>query len=88
MSHQCIDDPLHGAYLRLEADRGVETDDDGNVTAWSDQCPETTHVPDPDDGHLVQVVSPDRLRALLDEHGDSYDRPDDFRPEDEWYVFY
>ncbi len=38
------------------------------------------------DGRLVQIVSPQRLREILDADGDDYSRPKDFGPDDEWYV--
>lgn len=38
------------------------------------------------DGRMVQVVPPARLREILDSDGESYDRPDDFGPDDEWQV--
>ena len=38
------------------------------------------------DGHYVQVCSPATLRKVLDAQGDSYARPDDFGPADEWNV--
>lgn len=47
---------------------------------------ETTHVTDPVTGHLRQIVSPERLREILDESGDDYSRPADFGDADEWDV--
>ena len=47
---------------------------------------EVTHRPDPDDGHMVQLVSPRRLRQILDEDGDSYDPPMGFGANDECNV--
>lgn len=38
------------------------------------------------DGRLVQIVSPQRLREVLDEEGSDYERPKDFGPNDEWCV--
>lgn len=38
------------------------------------------------DGRMVQVVTPQRLREILDEDGENYDPPDDFGPDDEWEV--
>lgn len=38
------------------------------------------------DGRVVQIVSPGRLRAILDAEGSDYTRPTDFGPEDEWDV--
>lgn len=46
---------------------------------------EVTHTVDPD-GHMVQVVSPQRLREILDADGDDYSRPSHFGPDDEWSV--
>lgn len=45
---------------------------------------EITHTKDPDTGYLIQVVTPSRLRAILDDAGESHDRPSDFCDEDEW----
>lgn len=47
---------------------------------------EVTHRVDRETGHVVQLVSPERLREILDEDGDTYDRPSDFGPDDEWEV--
>lgn len=47
---------------------------------------EITHQYDPDTGHIRQIVSPQRLREILDASDDNYDRPKDFRPNDEWNV--
>ncbi len=38
------------------------------------------------DGRLVQVVTPERLREILDEDGDDCVRPRNFGPSDEWIV--
>lgn len=38
------------------------------------------------DGRLVQIVTPKQLKELLDQDGESYDRPDWFGPDDEWEV--
>ena len=38
------------------------------------------------DGKLVQIVSAARLREILDDDGETYERPKDFGPEDEWFV--
>lgn len=38
------------------------------------------------DGRVVQVVSPERLREILDADGEDYDRPKDFGPDDDWVV--
>ena len=43
-----------------------------------------THQMDPDTGHMRQIVPPHVLRAILDADGDSYERPADFGPDDEW----
>lgn len=34
----------------------------------------------------MQVVSPDRLREILDADGDDYEPPSGFGPDDEWDV--
>lgn len=47
---------------------------------------EITHRKDPDDGHMIQLVSPQRLREILDEDGETYERPDGFGSNDEWIV--
>jgi hypothetical protein len=47
---------------------------------------EITHDTDPYDGHVRQLVTPERLREILDADGDTYDRPRDFGPDDEWVV--
>lgn len=47
---------------------------------------ETTHRQDPDTGHYVQIVSPARLREILDDDGEDYDPPSGFGPHDEWIV--
>lgn len=47
---------------------------------------EITHIIDPETGNRVQIVSPERLRAILDEDGDNYERPADFTEADEWRV--
>lgn len=47
---------------------------------------EVTHRPDPDDGHMRQIVSPQRLREILDADGETYERPKGFGPADEWDV--
>lgn len=47
---------------------------------------EITHRPDPDTGHLRQLVSPRRLREILDADDESYERPDGWGPNDEWDV--
>lgn len=47
---------------------------------------EITHRTDPETGRAIQIVSPERLREILDEDGDTYDRPKDFGQDDEWEV--
>ena len=47
---------------------------------------EVTHRRDPWTGNMRQLVSPERLREILDQDGETYDPPDDFGPEDEWFV--
>lgn len=46
---------------------------------------EITHQKD-EDGNLQQIVTPARLREILDADGDSHERPRDFGPDDEWNV--
>jgi len=50
------------------------------------EASEITHRYDKDLGRMVQIVSPERLRRILDEEGSDYDPPSDFGPEDEWEV--
>jgi hypothetical protein len=38
------------------------------------------------DGRMIQVVSPERLRQILDREGSDYTRPTDFGPDDQWEV--
>lgn len=38
------------------------------------------------DGRYIQIVTPAKLRAVLDADGDDYKRPTDFRDGDEWDV--
>jgi hypothetical protein len=45
---------------------------------------ETTHAVDRETNRLVQLVSPERLREILDADGDDYTRPRDIGPDDEW----
>lgn len=45
-----------------------------------------THENDPETGFLVQIVDARTLRAILDETGSSYERPDFFGPDDEWNI--
>lgn len=47
---------------------------------------ETTHRMDPDTRHYIQIVSPSRLREILDADGDDYAKPNHFSEEDEWDV--
>jgi len=47
---------------------------------------EITHRVDRETNKTVQVVSPERLREILDADGDSHDRPKHFGPDDEWDV--
>lgn len=47
---------------------------------------EITHKLDRETGNYVQVVSPKRLREILDEQGEDYTRPSEFTEEDEWEV--
>lgn len=47
---------------------------------------ETTHRRDPDTGYYIQVVSPARLREILDDAGEDYTPPSGFGDEDEWDV--
>jgi len=44
-----------------------------------------THQPD-ENGIYRQIVSPAKLRQILDEDGDNYSRPEHFNPADEWNV--
>ncbi len=37
-------------------------------------------------GHMRQIVTPERLREILDADGESYDPPIGFGPDDEWQV--
>lgn len=46
--------------------------------------PETTHELDLETGNYRQIVSPERLREILDADGDSYERPDWLTDDDEW----
>lgn len=38
------------------------------------------------DGRAVQVVTPERLREILDEDGDNYAKPEWLGDDDEWDV--
>ncbi len=46
---------------------------------------EITHQRD-EDGRMVQLVTPERLREILDAEGSDYSRPSDFTAADEWEV--
>ncbi len=46
---------------------------------------EITHKRD-EEGNYRQIVSPARLKEILDADGDSYDRPAGFGSDDEWDV--
>jgi hypothetical protein len=46
---------------------------------------EPTHVMDPD-GHYRQIVSPRRLRELLEQDGQSLKRPTHLSDSDDWLV--
>jgi len=37
-------------------------------------------------GRMVQIVTPEELRRVLDQDGDTYDRPTSFGDRDEWNV--
>lgn len=47
---------------------------------------EITHRVDRETGHVVQLVSPERLREILVADSESLARPKDFGPNDEWDV--
>lgn len=47
---------------------------------------EITHRFDRDEKRMRQIVSPERLREILDAGGESYNPPKDFGPDDEWEV--
>ena len=47
---------------------------------------QTTHRRDQETGNMMQIVTPERLREILDADGDDYERPSDFGPDDEWDV--
>ena len=47
---------------------------------------EITHQQDPETGHMRQVVTPERLREVLVEQGETLDPPSDFGSNDEWNV--
>jgi hypothetical protein len=47
---------------------------------------EITHKFDETIGCLVQVVTPERLRQILDSEGEDHSRPDYFSDFDEWEV--
>jgi hypothetical protein len=46
---------------------------------------QVTHRQD-ENGVMRQIVSPEKLKQILDDDGDSYSRPDDWTDEDEWNV--
>jgi hypothetical protein len=45
---------------------------------------EITHKLDRETGHYVQIVSPERLRAILKSDGDTLEKPTDFGESDQW----
>ena len=47
---------------------------------------EITHRKDPETGNYTQIVSPERLREILDADGETHDPPSGFGPSDEWDV--
>lgn len=47
---------------------------------------EKTHEVDRETKRVVQLVSAERLREILDEDGETYERPRDFGADDEWDV--
>ncbi|MBA3761711.1 MAG: hypothetical protein H0X04_00010 [Chthoniobacterales bacterium] len=47
---------------------------------------EVTHTTDPLTGRAIQIVSPERLREILDTDGDTYDRPRHLADSDDWDV--
>lgn len=63
--------------------RNTETKRYAQVKAYMS---ETTHRLDPDTRRYVQVVSPARLREILDDAGEDYTPPSGFGDEDEWDV--
>jgi hypothetical protein len=50
-----------------------------------DMAGEITHRTEAD-GRYRQIVSPRRLREILDRDGDDYSKPSWMRPDDEWFV--
>lgn len=50
------------------------------------RMPEITHRLDPDTNRYVQVVTPARLREILDDAGEDYTPPSGFCDADEWDV--
>jgi hypothetical protein len=47
---------------------------------------QVTHRYDTEWSRYVQIVSPEELRRVLDEAGETYDRPSHLDDEDEWNV--
>jgi hypothetical protein len=47
---------------------------------------EVTHQVDSKTGNMIQLVSPERLREILDADGEDYERPSHFGLDDEWEV--
>lgn len=47
---------------------------------------EITHRYNPETRNYVQVVTPERLREILDADGEDYSRPSGFGPKDQWDV--
>ena len=45
-----------------------------------------THRREPETGRMIQIVTPAELRKILRRNGDSFERPRDFRADDEWRV--
>ena len=54
--------------------------------AWGDLLSNETHTDDPETGLLVQLLSPEELRDLLDRHNISRSRPSMFVDGDQWEV--
>ncbi len=53
---------------------------------WGDLLSNRTHTDDPETGRLVQLLSPEELRDLLDLHNISHKRPSMFVDGDQWEV--
>lgn len=47
---------------------------------------EITHRYNPDTGCMIQIVSSEKLREILDADGDNYEKPNEFKANDEWDV--